>query len=151
MGTITALLARMASQRVYLDSNVFIYFLDRNPVYFPLVAPLLEAIDSGDMIGITGDAAVAEVMVRPYQTGDPTLIAGIKSFFGTAGFLSVRSHDAAAFDLAAQLRARHGMKFIDALHVATAINAECRFLITNDGDLRSQVAIEIISLRGLVA
>lgn len=151
MGTITALLARMATQRVYLDSNVFIYFLDRNPVYFPLVAPLLEAIDSGDMIGITGDAAVAEVMVRPYQTGDPTLIAGIKSFFGTAGFLSVRSHDAAAFDLAAQLRARHGMKFIDALHVATAINAECRFLITNDGDLRSQVAIEIISLRGLVA
>ena len=151
MGTITALLARMATQRVYLDSNVFIYFLDRNPVYFPLVAPLLEAIDSRDMIGITGDAAVAEVMVRPYQTGDPTLIAGIKSFFGTAGFLSVRSHDAAAFDLAAQLRARHGMKFIDALHVATAINAECRFLITNDGDLRSQVAIEIISLRGLVA
>ena len=151
MGTITALLARMATQRVYLDSNVFIYFLDRNPVYFPLVAPLLEAIDSRDMIGITGAAAVAEVMVRPYQTGDPTLIAGIKSFFGTAGFLSVRSHDAAAFDLAAQLRARHGMKFIDALHVATAINAECRFLITNDGDLRSQVAIEIISLRGLVA
>ena len=140
----------MGAQRVYLDSNVFVYFLDRNPVYFPLVAPLLEAINSGDIIGVTGDAAVAEVMVRPYQTGDPTLVAGIKSFFGTAGFLAVRSHDAAAFDLAAQLRARHGMKFIDALHVATAISAECRFLITNDGDFRSQVAIEVISLRGLL-
>ena len=151
MGTIEALLARLGAQRVYLDSNVFIYFLDRNPVYFPLVAPLLAAIDGGDIIGVTGDAAVAEVMVRPYQTGDPTLVAGIKSFFGTAGFLSVRSHDAAAFDLAAQLRARHGMKFIDALHVATAIGAECRFLITNDGDFRSQVAIEVISLRGLLA
>jgi len=151
MGKIEALLARLGAQRVYLDSKVFIYFLDRNPVYFPLVAPLLEAIDGGDIIGVTGDAAVAEVMVRPYQTGDPTLVAGIKSFFGTAGFLSVRSHDTAAFDLAAQLRARHGMKFIDALHVATAINAECRFLITNDGDFRSQVAIEVIGLRGLLA
>lgn len=151
MGTIEALLARLGAQRVYLDSNVFIYFLDRNPVYFPLVAPLLEAIDGGDILGVTGDAAVAEVMVRPYQTGDPTLVAGIKSFFGTAGFLSVRSHDAAAFDLAAQLRARHGMKFIDALHLATAINAECRFLITNDGDFRSQGAIEVIGLRGLLA
>jgi predicted nucleic acid-binding protein len=151
MGKIEALLARLGAQRVYLDSNVFIYFLDRNPVYFPLVAPLLEAIDGGDIIGVTGDAAVAEVMVRPYQTGDPTLVAGIKSFFGTAGFLSVRSHDAGAFDLAAQLRARHGMKFIDALHAATAISAECRFLITNDGDFGSQVAIEVISLRGLLA
>lgn len=151
MGTITALLARMAKQRVYLDSNIFIYFLDRNPVYFPLVAPILEAIDGGRITAVTGDAAVAQVMVRPYQTSDPALIAGIKSFFGAAGFLSVLSHDAAAFDLAAHLRARHGMKFIDALHVATAINAECRFLIANDGDFRSQAAIEVVTLRGLVA
>lgn len=151
MGTIAALLARMAKQRVYLDSNIFIYFLDRNPLYFPLVAPLLEAIDGGRIIGITGDAAVAEVMVRPYQTNDPALIAGIKSFFGSAGFLSVLSHDAAAFDLAAQLRARHAMKFIDALHVATAINAECRFLITNDRDFRSPMAIELVNLQSLVA
>ena len=151
MGSIAALLARMARQRVYLDSNVFIHFLDRNPLYFPLVAPLLEAIDGGDIIGVTGDAAVAEVMVSPYRASDPGLIAGIQSFFGRAGFLSVRSHDAAAFDLAAQLRARHGMKFIDALHVATAINAECRYLITNDGDFRSQAAIEVVTLRSLVA
>ncbi len=141
----------MAKQRVYLDSNTFIYFLDRNPVYFPLVAPILEAIDDGRITGVTGDAAVAEVMVRPYQASDPVLIAGIKSFFGSAGFLSVRPHDADAFDLAAQLRARHGMKFIDALHVATAINAECRYLITNDGDFRSKAAIEVVTLRGMVA
>ena len=151
MGTIAALLARMAGQRVYLDSNVFIYFLDRNPMCLPLVAPLLETIDRGGIIGTTGGAAVAEVMVRPYQTGDPALIAGIKSFFDSAGFLSVRSHHAAAFDLAAPLRARHGMKLIDALHVATAINAECRFLLTNDGAFRSQAALELVSLRGLLA
>lgn len=43
------------------------------------------------------------------------------------------------------------MKFIDALHVATAINAECRYLITNDGDFGSQAAIEVVTLRGLFA
>lgn len=151
MGSIAALLARMARQRVYLDSNVFIYFLDRNPLYFPLVAPLLEAIDGGDIIGITGDAAVAEVMVKPYQVGDPGVIAGIKSFFGASDALAVLRHDADCFDLAAQLRAKHGMKFIDALHVATAMRADCRFFVTNDADIRPLAAIEIVSLREFVA
>ena len=36
MGTIEETLKRLQGHRVYLDTNVFIYFLDRNPDFFPV-------------------------------------------------------------------------------------------------------------------
>lgn len=39
------------------------------------------------------------------------------------------------FDLATELRARHGLKTPDALHLAAAIACGCNELWTNDGRL----------------
>ena len=41
------------------------------------------------------------------------------------------------------------MKLIDALHFATAINAGCYFLLTNDRAFKAHKDIEIISLSTL--
>ncbi|MBW8073163.1 MAG: PIN domain-containing protein [Ferrovum sp.] len=137
----------MAGHRVYLDTNIFVYFLDRNPDYFSVVAPIIEAIDSGLIIGYTGDAAIAETLVKPYQTGNPALVASFKAFFSTEDFLSIQPHDTGIFELTAQLRARHGLKFIDALHYATAIQAGCKFFLTNDGGIQSSDVLEVISVK----
>jgi len=67
MGKIDDALARTAGQRVYFDTNAFVYFLDRHPEYFGLVAPFIEAAANGSLLGVTGDAAVAETLVKPYQ------------------------------------------------------------------------------------
>ena len=150
MGKIDDEIARMAGHRVYLDTNVFVYFLDRNPDYFSVVAPIIEAIDSGLIIGYTGDAAIAETLVKPYQTGNPALVASFKAFFSMEDFLSIQPHDAGIFDLAAQLRAKRGLKFIDALHYATAIQAGCKFFLTNDGGIQSSDVLEVISVKILV-
>ncbi|WP_297484516.1 type II toxin-antitoxin system VapC family toxin [Ferrovum sp.] len=147
MGKIEDAIARMVGHRVYLDTNVFVYFLDRNPDYFSVVAPVIEAIDSGLIIGYTGDAVIAETLVRPYQTGNPALVERFKAFFSTEDFLSIQPHDAEAFDLAAQLRAERGLKFIDALHYATAILAGCKFFLTNDGAIQSSDVLEVISVK----
>lgn len=147
MGKIDDAIARMAGHRVYLDTNVFVYFLDRNPDYFPVVAPIIEAIESGLIIGYTGDAAIAETLVKPYQTDNLALAASFKAFFRTEDFLSIQPHDAETFDLAAQLRAKRGLKFIDALHYATAIQAGCKFFVTNDGGIQSSDALEVVSVK----
>ena len=151
MGNVEALLARMADQRVYLDSNIFVYFLDRNPEYFPVVAPIMQGVESGRIPGRAGDAALAEVMVKPYRMGDPALIAAIKAFFGAARSLSILPHDTESFDLASQMRARHGMKFLGALHVATALRAGFRYFLTNDTDFRALDVIEIVAIGALIA
>ena len=152
MGALGAALARMAGQRVYFDTNVFIYFLDRGTL-FDVVAPLLAACVEGRMTGCTGDAAVAETMVMPYRHNNTAKIAQFKAFFGLPGFLTVHTHPAQTFDLAAQFAGRQGMRLIDALHYATAIESGCRFLVTNDAGtgIKSSDEIEVIYVKDLLA
>ena len=149
MGKIEDAIARMAGHRVYLDTNVFVHFLDRNPDYYPVVAPIIEAVESGTIIGYTGDAAIAETLVKPYQTGNLALAASFKAFFRIDNFLSIQQHDAETFDLAAQLRFKRGLKFIDALHYATAIQAGCKFFVTNDAGIQPGNVLEVISVKML--
>ena len=151
MGTIEGTLKRLQGHRVYLDTNVFIYFLDRNPDYFRLVAPVIEAVEAGLIIGCTGDVTIAEILVKPYQSGNLKLVASIKAFFRMENFLTISPHDAETFDLTAQLRAKDNRKFIDALHCATAIRAGCMSLITNDKGIKSSDSLEVILLSALHA
>ena len=149
MGKIEDAIARMAGHRVYLDTNVFVYFLDRNPDYFLRVAPIIGAIESGLIIGCTGDAVIAETLVKPYHSGNLALAASFKAFFRMDDFLSIQPHDAETFDLAAQLRTKQRFKFIDALHCATAIRAGCKFFVTNDAGIQSSNVLEVISVKAL--
>jgi predicted nucleic acid-binding protein len=146
MGTIEELVNQLHGRHVYLDTNVLIYFLDRNPDYFTLAAAIIEAIESGSIAGYTGDAVIAEILVKPYRSGNIALVSSIKAFFKTENFLTICHHDADTFDLAAQLRAKYNQKFIDALHYATAIRSGCHAIITNDSGITTSERLEIISL-----
>ena len=150
MGKIAALLARMSGKRVYMDTNIFIYFLEQREGYFECVAPIIEACEAGKFIGYTGDVAVAETMIQPYREDNLSLVANFKAFFASENFLSIQSHDAAIFDLAAQLRAKHGMKLIDALHYATALKAGCSFFLSNDAGIKSDTLMEVIAINTLL-
>ena len=150
MGTVSSLLAKLNGQRVYIDANFLIYFLDRTEPYFDAVAPIFQACDRGDFIGFTGDAAVCEVMVHPYRNKSASEIARGKSLFARQGFLTVLRHDAECFDLTAQIRASANMRMIDALHYATALQAGCRYLLSNDQDFKSGTTLEVIPIRSLI-
>lgn len=140
----------MRGKRVYMDTNIFIYFLEQSEDYYECIAPIIEACEAGKFIGYTGDVAVAETMIQPYREDNLSLVANFKAFFATENFLSIQSHDAAIFDLAAQLRAKRGMKLIDALHYATALKAGCSFLLTNDSGIKSDALIEVIAINALL-
>ncbi len=146
MGAIEELLDQFHGRRVYLDTNVLIYFLDRNPDYFTVATAIVEAIESGSITGYTGDAVIAEILVKPYRTGNVALVSSIKAFFKTENFLTICHHDTETFDLAAQLRAKYNQKFIDALHYATAIRSGCQAIVTNDNGIRNSDLLEVISL-----
>jgi predicted nucleic acid-binding protein len=153
MDTLAAVLARIRGARVYFDSNCLIYFFEKREPYFTMVSALFRACDRGESFGFTGDAAVAELMVHPYRTKSPADIARAKAFFARSKLLSVVSHDATIFDTAAQLRASMGIKLIDALHAATALQNQCSFLVTNDKDfnaLESSAALGVIRLADLL-
>lgn len=77
-------------------------------------------------------------------------IARGKAFFAREDFTNVLRHDASAFDTAAQLRSTSNMKMMDALHYATALQAGCRFLLTNDGDCKTGNQLEAVSVSSLL-
>jgi predicted nucleic acid-binding protein len=139
----------MRGQRVYVDTNIFIYFLERNANFFPMVAPILQSMSKQDFSGFTGEIAVAETMVGPYRTKNPVAISNTRDFFKTSSFLTILPHDSAIFDHAAQLRASQKMRFIDAVHIATAIAAACTFFITNDTALRTIGGLGVVQLKTL--
>src|SRR5471030_1557753 len=107
MGQVTSAIAAMRLQKIYLDTNVFIYFLEPHPVFFPVAAAFMNAVHAKTLQGYTGELAVAETLVAPYRANDSKLVADVKRFFRAKDFLSVLPHDAPIFDTAAQLRARN--------------------------------------------
>lgn len=148
--TINDLLARLAGHRLYIDTNAFIFFLDRHVKYFPVVAPIFEACFSQKAFAITGGLAIAEVMVHPYRNGDVVLIANIKNFFSQKNFLMIAEHDNELLDMAAMLAGQRQMKLIDAIHVVTAQKNGCRYFLTNDHGIKSSETLEVIQLEDYI-
>ncbi|MET0321881.1 MAG: PIN domain-containing protein [Duganella sp.] len=146
MGQIIPVQQAMRGQRVYIDTNVFIYFLEGNPQFLPAAAPVMQAIDNNDFRGFTGEVTVAETMVGPYRKNDSASIATIRDFFYSKNFVTLLPHGRAIFDHAARLRAHERLRFIDAIHLATAMAATCKFFITNDKAIRTKGNIAIVQL-----
>jgi len=147
MGQVASIHISLHKQRVYLDTNVFIYFLEQNPAYFPAVEQIMCAAKAQHFHACTGEIAVAETMVIPYRKRDANTIAQVRAFFSRKNFLSILPHDARIFDLAARLRAGKNIKFIDAVHLATASSSACAFFITNDKAIHSGANVQVISLK----
>lgn len=147
MGKIEALIARMAGQKVYIDTNIFIFFLKNEPIYFSVVAPLIEACAERQFFGITGELVLAEVMVHPYRSRDAKIIAAHKDFFAQKNFLTIAQHESRFFDEASQLAGQLGMKLIDAIHYRTAAQAGCHFFLTHDDGIPSSEAMQVINIK----
>ena len=150
MGKIAPVLQKLQGQRIYIDANVFIYFLEKSPVYFPVVADLFSACAQHQVFAFAGDAAVAEVLVGIYRQDKPALTAQCKVFFGNPKLMTLVRHDAEVFDLAAFMVAKQGFKLIDALHLATAYKQGCKALVTNDQGMQSIDGVKVIHLRDCV-
>lgn len=145
----TTRLDDLRGRRVYLDANVLIYFLDGTPKRAVEAAAVLRAAADGAFRAVTGDAAVAQVMVGPYRNGDPLVIRAVREFFRQPRLLEVLSHSAPVFDDAAMLRATQEMPYIDALHIATAAAAGCDAIVTNDKRMKPALGVEVLPLRSV--
>ena len=149
MDKISSVLARIRGHRVYIDTNVFIYFFDQHAEYFDIVVPFFQLFNDGLSLAYTGDAAVAETLYKPYQADDTERVSEFKLFFSDDEFITVLPHNSKVFEMAAELSPKRGMKLIDALHYATAYNAGCQFILTNDMGFKSSEAVEVIHLQEL--
>ena len=110
MDKIKEICTRIQGHRVYVDTNIFVYFLERNVHYFDLVVPFFEQFDAGLSLAFTGDATLAETLYKPYQLDDAVRVSEIKSFFANEELMTVLPHTTKVFELAGELGAKRAMK-----------------------------------------
>jgi predicted nucleic acid-binding protein len=144
------LIADIGSGHLAVDTAIFIYFMEEEPRYLPLIAPFFEEADRGKRQLVTSAVTLLEVLVVPYRAGDVRLAERYEALLTNSR--GVRLVDASRDQLraAAQLRGATGMKTPDALQIAAALSPGCKALLTNDRALPVVPGLRIVQLSSYV-
>lgn len=118
--------------KIYLDTCIVIYLVEGPTTEQAAIFQVMTAAAGADFC--ISDLVRLECRVGPLRRGQASLLARYEQAFAA---LQIVPCLPSAFDRAADLRAHHGMKTPDALHVATAIVHGCDELWTNDHRLAS--------------
>jgi predicted nucleic acid-binding protein len=132
---------------VGLDTVIFIYFIEEDPRFLPLLEPVFVAIDTGALEGVTSDVTLLETLVSPYRTSDIPLAERYEAILTRSRGIRLVELRRSVIRTAAQLRAGLRMKTPDALQLAAALSAHCTAFLTNDRDLPPVPGLRILQLR----
>lgn len=130
-----------------LDTAIFIYFIEEDQRFLPLVKPIFEAIDRGKLQAVTPGLTLMEVLVLPYRNGNLALAERYEALLTRSRGLRFIEVDRAVLRNAAQIRAALGLKSPDALQVGAALLAGCPALLTNDRRIPSLPGLKILQLK----
>lgn len=130
---------------LYVDSNVLIYALEGRSAWNAGAVRLLEQAARGACVIVTGDAAMAEVLVGAHRSPEPTAVGDVEALFESP-LVTVLPHSHEAFVSAARIRGTVGGQLIDALHLATAIEAGCDAIVSHDAGMPSLPTMPVLRL-----
>jgi predicted nucleic acid-binding protein len=142
-------LNRMKGKRVYFDTAPIIFAIENVNGYANYTLPFLKASEARSLFGFAGAITFCETLVKPLQLNNVALVARVKNLFEREDVFTCVDHSRNAYVLAAELRAAHRLKMVDALHLATAIDLRCDFFITNDFKFRENPRIEVVCIDDL--
>lgn len=136
--------------RLYLDACAIIYLVEAVDPFHAHVARRLQLHGAGgESDVVTSLLSRLECRTRPLRDGDERLIARYDAFF-SARRLVLSELSPGVIERATVLRARHGFKTPDALHLASAIEMGASVFLTGDRTLArcDEINVEIIEARG---
>jgi len=117
--------------RIYLDSCIIIYIVEKHPVYSSRIEKLLNSLPLTDYR--YSPLTRLECLVMPFRTKDFRLKNLYESFFNAQTICLIPP---LVFDQVVKLRADFtALKTPDALHLATAVSHNCGEFWTNDNRL----------------
>ena len=131
--------------RVFLDSVIIIYYLDHVGSFQERAANRLAGLHAaGDQI-VVNDLVRMECRVDPVRKSDRIRLVRFDGFFVRSD-VEIAPITTVVFDRAAQIRATYGYKAIDAINLATAVEAGGDRFLTNDTQLSNfpDITVEIL-------
>jgi len=136
-------------ERIGLDTNVFIYFLECHHRYGAWCASLFDRIEQGKNPAVTSTITLLELLVQPYRDQKEELAQKIFALTSTYPKLEWVSVTTSVADRAAELRARYRLGTPDAIQLATAILHKSTRFYGNDRSLRRVKEIECVLMDDL--
>jgi predicted nucleic acid-binding protein len=133
------------SARIYVDTNIWIYYIEANPAFLPKVTTmLLKASDAGARL-VTSELAIAECLIRPSRHDNQALIALYERFFAE-GDVEIVGLDGTLARRAALAGGPLGLKLIDAVHFVSAREAGCSYFLTGDARFKSGTELTVVGM-----
>ena len=123
--------------RVYPDTNVWLYALERHEPFNTVAEALLAALIRGPHQIVSSPLVVGELLVLPRRTGDHFIEASYRHFFSHSRIMMVTDIRSIAAPFA-DARAHSGLTSADALHIAAATVANADVFVTEDRKLLSK-------------
>jgi predicted nucleic acid-binding protein len=125
-------------EKIYIDTNVFIYAMEGYPEFAASLTSLFTAIDEGVVKAVTSELTLAESLVKPLMDDNTVLENLYLEVFQTSMSLSVVPISRQILIESARLRAKSKtLRLPDAIHFATARMSGCQTFLTNDKQLKS--------------
>lgn len=128
--------------RIYLDTNVLIRAFEASPsddIAQALVG-MLGIIKIGQKARfVTSQLTLAEVLVHPIKKNDDVLRQYYLNLLSrSTPWLEVVRVEMQILLRAAEVRAKARLRLPDAIHLATAISAECSHILSYDADFQHE-------------
>jgi predicted nucleic acid-binding protein len=142
-----ALIDDLGAGPVGIDTAIIIYLIEENQRFSPVIAPLFEAADAGELELVVSALTLLEVLVVPYRAGNIALAERYEAVLTRSRGVRMIDLTREHMRLAAQLRAASSVATPDALQLATYLASRCSAFVTNDRRLPSIPGLRIIQLR----
>jgi predicted nucleic acid-binding protein len=131
---------------VYLDTSVFIYFVESHPRFYDLCNEIFRDIEDGRIAASTSTLTLTEILVQPYRMKKEELVLKFYSLFTTYPHLTWLPLTLGVSDIAARLRAEHNLTTPDAIQMASALSAGADGFVCNDKAFRKVTGIDCLIL-----
>lgn len=133
-------------KKIYLDTNLYIYFFEANPQYADHVEELLSYISDQNATIISSTLLLTELLVSPYKSKNQQLINTYQDLDQILVNLQFISMNKKISQKAAQLRAKYDIRTPDAVHLATALNQQADLFVTADQQFKKIKELTVLLL-----
>lgn len=135
---------------IALDTAPIVYYLEANAEFGPIIRPVLDAVIRGEIQAVVSSLIVTELLVHPLRANNTELLARYEELLEGTPSLTVRDLTTPIAKTAAVLRAAYNLKTPDAIHLATALEADVEVFMTNDAALKRVFEVKVLTIQDLM-
>jgi predicted nucleic acid-binding protein len=140
------LIQKLTDKVVFFDTAPLIYYIEENPNYLKILDKLFEANNNGKFLLQTSVITLIEVLVHPMRENQMTLVQKYQDILRHSSTIELFDINTEISVLAAKYRAKYGLRTPDAIQIATAVDVDAGFFLTNDLKLKNVNEIEVLIL-----